>query len=142
MAILISGSTGLFGFPAIYENLTASATAATGTVNYDVLTQSILYYTTNASGNWTLNVRGNSTTTLNSLMANNSSITIVFMATQNSPAYYATALTIDGTSVTPKWQGGVAPGAGNTNGVDVYTYSILKTASATYTVLASQVKFA
>jgi hypothetical protein len=142
MAILISGSTGLFGFPAIYENLTASATAATGTINYNVLTQSILYYTSNATGNWTLNVRGDSTTTLNSLMANNSAITIVFMATQNSPAYYATALTIDGTSVTPKWQGGVAPAAGNTSSTDVYTYSILKTASATYTVLASQVKFA
>lgn len=142
MAILISGSTGLFGFPAIYENLTASATAATGTVNYDVLTQSILYYTTNASGNWTLNVRGNSTTTLNSLMANNSSITIVFMATQGGTAYYNNVLTIDGTSVTPKWQGGLAPGAGNASSVDVYTYSILKTASNTYTVLASQVKFA
>lgn len=142
MAILISGSTGLFGFPAIYENLTASATAATGTVNYNVLTQSILYYTTNASGNWTLNVRGDGTTTLNSLMANNSSITIVFMATQGGTAYYSTALTIDGTSVTPKWQGGTAPAAGNTSGVDVYTYSILKTASNTYTVLASQVKFA
>ncbi len=142
MAILISGSTGLFGFPAIYENIAVSATAATGTINYNVLTQSILYYTSNATGNWTLNVRGDGTTTLNSLMANNSSITIVFMATQNSPAYYATALTIDGASVTPKWQGGTAPSAGNTSSTDVYTYSILKTASNTYTVLASQVKFA
>ena len=142
MAILISGSTGLFGFPAIYENLTATATAASGTVNYNVLTQSILYYTTNASGNWTLNIRGDGTTTLNSLMANNSAITVVFMATQGTPAYYSTALTIDGVSVTPKWQGGTAPAGGNANSVDVYTYSILKTASATYTVIASQVRFA
>ena len=126
----------------IRETITISATAATGTINFDASTQVVLYYTTNASGNWTLNIRGDGTTTLNSLMANNSAITIVFMVTQGTPAYYSTALTIDGVSVTPKWQGGTAPAGGNANSVDVYTYSILKTASATYTVIASQVRFA
>ena len=142
MAITISATNGIGGMPAIYENSTVSATAATGTINYDVLTQSVLQYTTNASGNWTLNIRGNSSTTLNSLMTTGQSITIVFMAAQGSPAYYNNVLQIDGSSVTPKWQGGTAPTSGNASSTDVYTYAILKTGSATYNVFASQSKFA
>jgi hypothetical protein len=142
MAISISATNGIGGMPAIYENSTVSAIAATGTINYDVLTQSVLQYTTNASANWTLNIRGNVSTTLNSIMLTGQSITIVFMVTQGSPAYYNNVLQIDGSSVTPKWQGGTAPTAGNTSGTDVYTYAILKTGSATYNVFASQSKFA
>lgn len=142
MTIVFDGTVGISSIPAIYENAITSATAATGTINFDVLTQSVLYYTTNASANWTLNVRGNSTTTLDSIMATNKSLTIVFMVTQGSTAYYETSLTIDGTAVTPKWQGGSAPSAGNASSVDAYSYAIIKTATNTYSVLASQVKFA
>jgi hypothetical protein len=124
------------------ERLTVSATAATGTVNYDVLTQGVLYYTTNASGNWTLNVRGDGSNTLNSVLATGDSITIVFLATQGSTAYYSNAFTIDGTSVTPKYITGTAFSAGNASSIDSYVYTIIKTGSATYTVLASQTKFA
>ena len=124
------------------ERLTVSATAATGTVNYDVLTQGVLYYTTNASGNWTLNVRGDGSTTLNDSLATNDSITIVFLVTQGSTAYYGSALTIDGSAVTPKYITGTAFSAGNASSIDSYVYTIIKTGSATFTVLASQTKFA
>ena len=124
------------------EGVTVSATAATGTINYDVTTQSVLYYTSNASANWTVNFRASSGTSLNTAMATGEAITVVFMVTQGSTAYYNSAVTIDGTSVTPKWQGGSAPTAGNASGIDIYSYTIIKTASATYTVLASQIQFA
>jgi len=124
------------------EGVTVSATAATGTINYDVTTQSVLYYTSNASANWTLNFRASSGTTLNTAMATGEAITVVFMVTQGSTAYYNSAVTIDGTSVTPKWQGGSAPTTGNASSIDIYSYTIIKTASATYTVLASQIQFA
>lgn len=127
---------------AALEKVTISATAATGTINYDLSTQSILYYTSNASANWTVNIRGNSSTTLNSMMATGQSVTMTFLVTQGSTAYYNSAITIDGTSVTPKWLGGSAPTAGNINGVDVYTYTIIKTGSAAYTVFASQSRYA
>jgi hypothetical protein len=127
---------------AALEKVTISATAATGTINYDLSTQSILYYTSNATGNWTLNIRGNSSTTLNSMMATGQSMTLAFLATQGSTAYYNSAVTIDGSSVTPKWFGGSAPSAGNANGIDVYTYTIIKTGSATFTALASLSRFA
>jgi hypothetical protein len=123
------------------EGVTVSATAATGTINYDVTTQSVLYYTTDASANWTVNFRGSSGTTLNTAMAVGESITVVFLVTTGATAYYNNAVTIDGTSVTPKWQGGSAPTAGNVSSVEAYSYVIVKTASATYTVFASRVQF-
>lgn len=137
-----AANTPVVNIPNAGEVATVSATAATGTVNYDVITQSVLYYTSNASANWTLNIRGNSTTTLNSFMSTGQAITIAFLVTQGGTAYYNSAVTIDGASVTPKWQGGTAPSVGNASSVDVYTYTIVKTASATYTVFASQTKFA
>ena len=124
------------------EITTVSATAATGTINFDANTQGTLYYTTSASANWTLNVRGDSSTTLNTVMATGDSLTITFLAAQGSTAYYASAFTIDGTSVTPKYQGGTAWTAGNASSTDAYTYVIFKTGSAAYTVFASQTKFA
>jgi hypothetical protein len=126
------------------EVVTASATAATGTINYDVTTQSVLYYTSNASANWTVNFRASSGTSLNTLMSTGQSVTAAFLVTQGSVAYFNSAIQIDGTTsgVTVDWQGGTAPAAGNASSVDVYMYTIVKTASATYTVFASQTKFA
>jgi hypothetical protein len=126
----------------IRETATVSATAATGTINFDYLTQAVLYYTTNASGNFTLNFRGSSGTSLNTVMATGQSLSVTFMNTNNATAYYNSAVTIDGNSVTPKWQGGTAPTSGNASAIDVYTYVIVKTGSAAFTVLASQTKFA
>jgi len=123
------------------ETTTVSATAATGTINYYINSQSVLYYTTNASANWTLNVAFSSGTSLNTAMSTGQTVTIAFLVTQGSTAYYESSFTIDGTAVTPKWQGGSAPTSGNASGIDVYTYTITKTASATYTVLASQTQF-
>ena len=124
------------------EGVTISATAATGTIAYNVTAQSVLYYTTNASGNWTLNVRGNGTTSLNSLMVTGESVTIAFLATNGATAYYQSAFQVDGNGITPKWQGGVAPTAGNANSIDAYTITIVKTGSATFTALIAQTKFA
>jgi hypothetical protein len=126
----------------IAEVDTISATAATGTINYDITTQSVLYYTSNASANWTVNFRGSSGTSLNTLMATGECISATFLVTNGSTAYYNSAVTIDGSSVTPKWQGGTAPTSGNASSVDSYTYVIQKTGSATYVVLAAQTKFA
>jgi hypothetical protein len=125
------------------ERTTVSATAATGTVDFNASTQGVLYYTTDASDNWTLNVRGTSDTTLNSVLATGDAITIAFLVTNGATAYYQTAFNIDGSAVTPKYSGGTAPAAGNASAIDVYTYTIVKTASATYTVFgAGPIKYA
>lgn len=124
------------------EKMTIAASAATGTINYDALTQSVLYYTSDASANWTVNVRGDGSNTLNSIMSTGEALTVVFLVTQGSTAYYNSAFEIDGSSVTPKWQGGSAPTEGTASGIDAYTYNIIKTADATFTVLASIADFA
>jgi hypothetical protein len=127
------------------ERTTVSATAAATTVNFDAVTQGVLYYTTNASANWTLNVRGDSSTTLNSILATGDALTVSFLVTNGATAYYQTAFNIDGTTsgVTVEYSGGTAPASGNASSVDVYTFTIIKTASATYTVFgAGPIKYA
>ena len=138
-----SGSTSLLSavFTNAAEVTTVSATAATGTINYDATTQSVLYYTSNASANWTVNFRGSSGTSLNTLMSTGQAMTLVFLVTQGSTAYYNNAVTIDGNSVTPKYQGGTAWSSGNASSIDAYSYTIVKTGSAAFTVFASQTQF-
>jgi len=138
----VSGSLMQVRLSAAAETVTIAATAATGTVNFDVSTQSILYYTSNASANWTLNIRGSSSVALNSIMSTGQSVTITHLVTQGGTAYYNSAVTVDGTSVTPKWSGGSAPSAGNANSVDVYSYTLIKTGSGSFTVFASQTRYA
>jgi len=124
------------------EVTTVSATAATGTINFDTTTQSVLYYTTNASANFTVNFRGSSGTTLNTVMSTGESLSATFLVTNGSTAYYNSVVQVDGSTVTPKWQGGTAPTSGNASSIDSYTYVIIKTGSAAFTVLAAQTKFA
>jgi len=124
------------------EVANVSATAATGTITYDITTQSVLYYTSNASGNWTINFRASSGTSLNTAMTTGQSMTVAFLVTQGSTAYYNSTVQVDGTAsgVTTRWLGG-APTAGNASGIDSYRYLIIKTGSATFTVLASSTQF-
>jgi hypothetical protein len=124
------------------ERLNIVASAATGTINIDALTAGTWYYTSNASANHTLNFRGNGSNTLNSILTTGDSITLVWLNTNGTTAYYPNTIQIDGSNVTPKWQGGTAPTAGNASSIDAYVFNIIKTATSTYTVLASQTKFA
>ena len=126
------------------ERWTVSATAATGTVQFDASTQGVLYYTSSASGNWTLNVRGNASTTLNSLLAVGDALTISFLVVNGATARVHSALTIDGSAQTVTWSGGTAPSAGNASSTDVYSFTIVKTAATpTYVVFgAGPVRYA
>jgi hypothetical protein len=119
------------------EKATISATAATGTINYDALTQAVLYYTSNASANWTLNLRGSSGVALSSMMSVGQSLTVVFLVTNGATPYYPSVHQIDGSTVTPKWLSGTAVVAGNASAIDVYTYTVIR-ASGGFTLLASR----
>ena len=125
----------------IKEKITVSATAATGTISINVLDTQIVYYTTNASANFTVNIRGNVSTTLDSLMQVGEVITVTFINTNGTTAYYNNVVQIDGSAVTPNWQGGTAPTSGNSSSIDSYSYTIIKTAAATFKVLTAQTQF-
>jgi hypothetical protein len=124
------------------EKVSIVGSAASSTINLDVLTSSVLYYTGSATGNWTLNIRGDGSNTLNSIMDVGEAITVAFLNTNASTAYRQTAFSVDGNSVTPKWQGGSAPGTGNANSIDSYIATIIKTGANAYVVLEAQTRFA
>jgi len=122
------------------EDVNVVASAATGTINFDVSTASVWYYTSNATANHTLNFRYSSGTSLNTAMATGDAITLVWLNTNGATAYYPNVIQIDGTTVTPKVPAAIS--AGNATAIDAYTFTIIKTASATFTVLETQTKFA
>jgi hypothetical protein len=178
----------------LFETATITASAPASTTNFDVATQAVQFYTSNATTNFLFNIRGSITSTvtagsfvvntaytitsigttdftligassntvgviftatgagagsgtattgtLNIILAVGQSVTCTLLVTNGGTAYYPSTIQIDGSTVTPKWQTGTAPTAGNANSVDVYTFAVVKTANLTYTVLASQVKFA
>ena len=106
----------------------------------------VYYYSSNVDRNWTVNFSGYSSsgigaTTLNGLLNVGDSMTVAFLAQIGSIGYYNNVVKIDGTTVTPKWYGGLAPTSGNVGSIDTYTYIIIKTANNTFTVLASQSQY-
>jgi hypothetical protein len=128
-------SAPLLTSPEETANIIGSAPTATQTI--DFVTSGVHYFTSNSTSNVTLNFRGNGSTTLNSLLPTGGTATFSVIFTNGSTPYIANAFQIDGSSVTPKWSGGTAPTAGNASSNDFYSFNILKTADATFTVFAS-----
>ena len=144
-----TGLAALASVASIFEKATITASAPTSTTNFDVSTQSVQYYTTSTANAFTVNIRGNSSTTLNSAMPIGQSISFVIIVNCSNATHYATGVTIDGTSsgssgysYAVKWQGGITPASGDGSSIDVYTFNVLKTADKSFTVLSSVTKFA
>jgi hypothetical protein len=138
--ITANGETKIFG---VFEGATISTTFITS-FTYDVLTQAVYFQNVNLGANFTVNLRGNASTALNAALNTGESATVALITKQGNTTYYNTSVLVDGTStnVTVVYQGGSAPTAGNASSNDVYTYTALKTAASTYTVLASLTQFA
>jgi len=137
-----NGSSSTFATTLLDANETVNVVAAapSSTTNFYIQSGGVQYYTSNATNNWTLNIAFSSGTSLNTALSTGQSVTFTLVTTQGSTAYYNNAVTIDGTSVTPKWIGG-APTAGNASGFDVYRFAVVKVGSASYTVLASLTQY-
>ena len=123
------------------EKVTVNGTF-TSNINFDTNTQAVQLDTAAASANFTVNLRGDGSNSLDASMDTGESVTIAYISKQGATAYYNTTVQVDGSVVTPVWQGGSAPSAGNTTSNDVYTFTAIKTASSTFTVLAAQTQFA
>ena len=134
--------TSIGSIEALQERATVAATGTTGTVTFDLLTQAVLYHTSNAAGNFTVNFRGDGSNALNAVMNTNDSMTAAFIITNGGTPYYNNVVQVDGSGVTPEWQGGAAPTAGNASSNDIYTYTIIKTGDATFKVFAALAQFA
>ena len=131
----------------VLEKADVKTDVLTGTHNVNLSDNAVHYYTANASGNWTFNFRASASETLNAMMATGEVLTVTLLATNGGTAYIPSATnadcrcTIDGTATTVKWVGGTAPSGGNDNGIDAYTYSIIKTGSGAFTVIGSQTAY-
>jgi len=135
--------TGSSTFTEILEQCTiVQSGISSSPLNFDALTQGVIYYSANNAANWTLNVRGNVSTSLNSSMAIGQSLTFSILVTNGATPYRQTGFTIDGTAVTPRWAGGSAPTAGSANSIDLYTVTVIKTGNSAYTALESFTKYA
>ncbi len=135
--ITLNGESKIFG---VFENAFITTTFQT-TLNYDVLSQAVFYANVADTSNFTVNLRGNSTTALNAALAVGESVTVALLNRNDNTTYYNNVIQVDGTTVTAIWQGGSAPTSGNASSTDVYTYTALKTAASTYVVLASVTQF-
>lgn len=125
-----------------YEKITVTGSAPSATTNFDVITQAVQYFTSNATADFVLNIRGNSSTSLNSVMNTGQAVTVVVLVSVGSTAYIANTIQVDGSTITTKWVNGASPTSSYTSGVVAYTLTVIKTASATWTVLGSQTRFA
>lgn len=129
-------------FTSATESVTVSASGLGSSLNYDVLTQTVLFYSGSATSNTTLNIRASSSATLNDTLSNGQSITLSLLSSVGvANTYYVSTVQIDGVSQTVKWLNGTAPSAGFSNSVNAYTFTVIKTASATYTVLGSLARY-
>jgi hypothetical protein len=135
--ITLSNEAKIFG---VFEACTISTTFLT-TFNYDVLTQAVYYDNSTDTANHIINLRGDSSTSLNAAMAVGETVTVAYMNVNGNTTYYNAVTQVDGTTVTAIWQGGSAPTTGNASSTDVYVYTALKTAASTFTVFASQTQF-
>jgi len=138
---VVYGDDGELAVNQVFEKVDTQ-TSTTGTINFDVNSYAVQFYTANQTANRTINFRADDSNSLNDALAIGQSVTSAVLMTQGSTAYYLNTYQVDGTGVTPKWSGGSAPDEGNASGIDAYTFTIIKTADATFTVLASQTQFA
>ena len=120
----------------VYEKVT-TATSTTGTITFDTTAQAVEFYTASQTANRTINFSN-----VNANLATGQSLSVAVLLTNGSTPYYLNVYQVDAGAVTPKWQGASAPSAGNASGIDSYNFTIIKTADATFTVLASLTQFA
>ena len=124
----------------MFENANIIASSPPVTTDINVISGGIQYWTGNATSNVVANIRGDATTSMNSLLAVGQSSTIAFMLPQ-ATAYFINFVKVDNANVTPVWQGGANVAVGNANSVDLYTFTVIKTAAATFRVFASQTRY-
>jgi hypothetical protein len=127
----------------IVEKVVTNGTALTGTVNIDIKSGSVHYFTANTTANWIWNIRGDDSTTLDSMLTNNQAVTLALFATNGTSAHKLSSITVDGVTgaVTSRWFGGNVSPSGNADAVDCYTITLIKTATNTYTAFISQSRF-
>ena len=133
--VSITGNTYSAGYFSEKANIFSSGLAAN--VNYNVNDGVVHFHTASSNANATVNLQGFT----NVAIGNSTSMAV--LVTNGAAPKYVSAVQVDGTvaNVTTKWAGGAAPTSGNASNVDIYSFSVIKTATLTYSIFASQNQF-
>ena len=126
----------------VLETGNVYSVAVGGNVNIDLENNTLYFFSSNTTANVTFNFRANTQNTLDSQLPIGSTVTSAILLKQGATRYRANVY-VDGTLQTPWWLGNSAPSFATTQqeSIDVYSFSILKTAANAYTVLASNANF-
>tara|TARA_B100000965_G_scaffold33430_1_gene24709 strand:- start:1006 stop:1596 length:591 start_codon:yes stop_codon:yes gene_type:complete len=137
----ISGSDGVnFGTAPLFEKVNIVASTSNGNANIDLLTSSVHLFTSNNTGNWTPNFRGNASTSLDSIMSTGQVVVATIISDNGGSSGYAANMNIDGNGQTEYWYNGETPDErGGNSGYDIYQFTIIKTgAGNSYLVFGNQ----
>ena len=125
----------------LFEDAEVIASASYANVSINILNNSIRYFTSNNTADFCINIRGDDSTTLNSVLDTGNTVTASLIVPNGSTAYFASNTQVDNAAVVPKVQGGSQLDAGNADSTDIYTITVLKTADATFTMFLTQTQF-
>jgi hypothetical protein len=126
----------------IFETANVYSTAVGGNVNIDLQNNTVYFFSSNTTANVTFNLRANTQNTLDSQLSIGQSVTTGILLKQGATRYRANVY-VDGVLQAPFWLGNSAPGFATSQqeSVDAYSFTIMKTAANTYTVLAANSNF-
>ena len=121
----------------IFEEVNVTAGKLSDNTEINISNGQVHLFTTAESTTSTPNIM--STTGINTDMSVGESLVVTIITTANASAYSAN-ITIDSAAVTENWVGGSAPDEGGSSGVDIHSFTIIKTGSAAYTVIGNHSK--
>jgi len=132
-----------FGSGVLQEPFHNDSSTVSGTHNHDALTYGMVWFNqANAGGSFVINLRGDASTTFDSLIDIGKVTVMTIYSGNNSASNYMTAFQIDGSAQTVKYSGGSAPSAATGSGVDVYSMTIFKIGASSYEVYGNFTNFA
>ena len=125
---LVTARGGLTTQKLLKEEVNVTAGKLSDNTNIYLENGCVHIFTTAESTTCTPAIKYNASTNLKDRMSVGESVVVTLITTANASAYSA-HITIDGDAVTENWIGGAAPTTGGTSGVDIHTFTIIKTQS-------------
>lgn len=134
-------------FTGTMESVYFTNAAPNGITAMSVSSGSTWFFNANTTANFGINLTASGT--MNNLLGIGQSLTASVIVQNAANGYFltVTGFQIDGVTQLVSgvqslyWQGGATPASGYGNGLDAYTFTVIKTANATYTTIASQTRF-
>jgi hypothetical protein len=126
----------------VLEEANINSIAVGGNVNIDISNNSVFFFNANTTANVTFNIRGNNSTTFDNIASIGA--TSIAIAVKHGTVRHEANLSIDGVQQTLYYAGNTKPSnvSISSSEINLFNYSIFKTASNSYVVITSNTLFA